>query len=359
MMSKYEVVVKWIDDQIKAGKFKSGEKLPSENDLAKKFDMSRQTVRRAIEILEHKGVLKRIKGSGTYLKKAGRGIRNKSCKNIAVVSTYIDNYVFPPTLGGIEHVLSENGYTVQIAFTENNVLKEREVLAGLLENDNIDGLILEPAKSALPSLNLDLYNELEERHIPILLFNCAQVGLSLPCVSLDDEKIGYKCAEYLIKAGHKKIGGFFKSDDRQGHLRYAGFMKALIEAEIACENVIWFDTESIKDFEMCEKYILKRLEGLTGVVCYNDMLAYKVAALCGRSGVNVPEDLSLVGVDHLEQFSECDPWITSFPHPLEALGVKAAENMLKMIKEPFFDGGFLFDADVCEGDSVKILNKDF
>ncbi|MCD7905437.1 MAG: GntR family transcriptional regulator [Clostridiales bacterium] len=356
MIPKYQIIANWITEQIDKGAFSYGQKLPSENELAKKFNLSRQTVRHAIDILEFEKVVIRVKGSGTYLNKQGRIKRELSHKNIAVVSTYIDNYVFPPTLGGIERVLSERGYTIQIAFTENKALKEREVLIGLAENDNIDGLIIEPAKSALPNINIDLYDKLEERHISVLLFNTQQAKLRLPCVALNDRLIGCKCAKYLINAGHRKICGIFKSDDKQGHLRYEGFMRGLREAGINEENIIWLDTDSIEKIELMEEYIFNGLKGATGLVCYNDQVAYKIAAFCQKRGINIPGDLSVVGVDHLEQISETDLKITSFPHPLEALGVKAAENMLKMIENPLFNGSFLFDAEAEERESVRFLN---
>ncbi|MCD8091236.1 MAG: GntR family transcriptional regulator, partial [Clostridiales bacterium] len=357
MVLKYKIISEWINEQIEKGRFSYGDKLPSENELAKKFNMSRQTVRHAVDILEFEKVVKRVKGSGTYLNKQGRVKREKSHRNIAVVSTYIDNYVFPPILGGIERVLSDSGYTIQIAFTENKALKEREVLLGLVQSGHIDGLIIEPAKSALPNINTDLYEKLDEKHIPVLLFNCPQAELRLPCVALDDRLIGYKCAKYLIDAGHTKICGIFKSDDKQDHLRYEGFMKGLIEADINEENVFWMNTDSIENMEYIEEYIINRLKGKTGLVCYNDQVAYKIAALCQRRGIKIPEELSVIGVDHLEQISETDLKITSFPHPLEALGVKAAENMLKMIENPLFDGNYLFDSEVEERDSVKFIDR--
>ncbi|MCD8158800.1 MAG: GntR family transcriptional regulator [Clostridiales bacterium] len=355
MIPKYQIITDWITEQIAKGAFSFGAKLPSENELAKKFNMSRQTVRHAIDILEFNKVVVRVKGSGTYLNKQGRVKREKSNKNIAVVSTYIDNYVFPPILGGIERILSDRGYTIQIAFTENRAFKEREVLQGLAENENIDGLIIEPAKSTLPNINIDLYDKLEEKHIPVLLFNCSQAELKFPCVALDDRLIGYKCVKYLINAGHRKICGIFKSDDSQGHLRYEGFIKGLKENGIDEEDIIWVDTDSIEKMEYIEDYIYNGLKGKTGLVCYNDQIAYKIAALCQRKGINIPEDLSVIGVDHLEQIAETDLKITSFPHPLEALGVKAAENMLKMIESPVFDGNYLFDTEVEERESVRFL----
>ena len=83
------------------------------------------------------------------------------------ISTYVDSYIFPPVVRGIERVLSKRGYTTQIAFTGNRVSREQDILNNLIDKDIIDGLIVEPAKSALPNPNLHYYQELKERGIPI------------------------------------------------------------------------------------------------------------------------------------------------------------------------------------------------
>ena len=78
-------------------------------------------------------------------------------KRQAVISTYVDSYIFPPVVRGIERVLSKRGYTTQIAFTGNRVSREQDILNNLIDKDIIDGLIVEPAKSALPNPNLHYY----------------------------------------------------------------------------------------------------------------------------------------------------------------------------------------------------------
>ena len=169
----YRAVIDWIRKEISAGHLKTGDRLPSEKELCDQFGLSRQTVRHATGELEKEGVLTRVRGSGTYLGSPGPAPRQAENKNIAVVSTYVDSYIFPPTIRGIESVLARAGYSVQLSFTDDLVTRERMILESLLEKDNIDGLIIEPSKSALPNPNLELYRRILKRNIPILFFTSA------------------------------------------------------------------------------------------------------------------------------------------------------------------------------------------
>ena len=354
--AKYMAVVNWVMEQIQNGVFQTGDKLPSENELSREFELSRQTVRHAIDVLEQKNMLTRIRGSGTYLGVGNREVRKERYQNIAVISTYVDSYIFPPVLKGIEKTLSKAGYTMQVAFTGNRIEKEGEILDKLLDKGFIDGLIVEPAKSALPNPNLESYRRLAKQQLPVLFFNSSYPQLSFPCVALHDELVTKKAVEYLIHAGHKKIGGIFKCDDGQGHLRYLGFVKAMKQAGISIDRrgIVWIDSESQNDLEAWSDYLFDRLKDCTALVCYNDEVAYLLSGICMKRGIMIPEDLSLVSIDNSELASLGEVPITSFPHPMEALGKKAAENMIRMIENPYFNGNYLFDSEAVERKSVRV-----
>ncbi|MEY8338942.1 GntR family transcriptional regulator [Lachnospiraceae bacterium 62-35] len=356
---KYEVVANWVKENISNGRFQRGSKLPSENVLSEQFGLSRQTIRHAIDILEQENLITRMKGSGTYIGEGAKSGRSRRYFNIAVISTYTDSYIFPPILRGIENVLSKNGYMMQIAFTGNEIFREKQILQQLLEKDNIDGLIVEATKSALPNPNLHFYRELMKRRIPILFFNSSYQELGLPRVALDDFSAGRKAVEYLVKAGHKKIGGLFKCDDGQGPLRYAGFVKGMEEAglKLKSRNIIWTETESTIDMENWMDYLMNRLEDCTALVCYNDEVAYTFLQICQKRGIEIPGQLSVISIDNSNLAVLSDVQITSFPHPLEDLGRKTAENMVKMIDNPYYDGSYLFDSQVIERDSVRFLTE--
>ena len=329
MQKKYERIVSWVQTEIENGALSRGDKLPSENELMERFRVSRQTVRRAMEELTEKGVVEGRRGSGTYVTvntrryAAGKEIR------IAVMLTYVDTYIFPSIIKGIESVLSSEGCTLQIAMTDNAVEKERMLLKEFIYTQSVDGIIAETVKSALPNPNMELYREIENMGIPVLFVNSYYKELDIPHISMDDRKAGYLAAKHLAECGHTRIGGIFKADDGQGHLRYAGYTDALMEQEIKIrgDQVIWIDSEELRTMGEESAKFLKRLKGCTACVCYNDETAYKIVEIFRKAGHRVPEDLSVVGIDNSGLAKFCPVPLTSVENPVEKLGRTAAERM--------------------------------
>lgn len=353
-MPKYLELVNWIKDQIKAEQLLPGQKMYSENELSDMFGLSRQTVRHAISVLEQENILHRVRGSGTYINEvqtASNGNR------IALIMTYLDGYIFPKIIQAIEGVLFKAGYTVQIAFTNNLISRERMILREILEKNEVAGVIAEATKSALPNPNLPFYKKLEERHIPVLFINCFYPELSMPHVSMNDGQAGQMATNYLIQKGHKKITGVFKLDDGQGHRRYAGFVSALNEAGLIWDEskILWVDTEDIKDLFKIKDKIKERLDGQTALVCYNDEVAFALIKVIKAIGIRIPQDLSISSIDDSELAVLGNVKLTSVPYPMEKLGIKAAENLLEMIRNPRFDANYEFDVHVVERNSVQEL----
>ena len=354
---KYQLVIDWIKENIESGALKYGDRIKSEKELSQQFGLSRQTVRRATSELEKDKILTRVQGSGTYIGDRIQGIRREKHMNVAVMSTYIDSYIFPPTLKGIETVLSGQGYTTQLFFTDDRISQEADILESLLSKNDIDGLIAEPSKSALPNSNMKYYREIARRGIPILFFNASYHSLHMPCVRMDDDSAAKSATELLIKNGHRKIAGLFKCDDGQGHHRYNGYNKALLEAHLRPDagRVIWIDTGVLSNLSLIKDYIFERLKGCTAVVCYNDEAAFQLINMCAASNIRVPEDLSVVSFDDSDLSRMCQIPFTSFIHPKEELGRKTAENLIRMIEDPGFDASYMFASQPVLRDSIKKL----
>jgi len=362
---KYLDIVDWIKSELAQGKLKAGDRLPSENELAEKFRVSRQTARHAIDVLAADRLVSRVRGSGTYIgpvggRTAGTGLhpgRNRHHGTIAVMSTYVDGYIFPNTVRGIEQVLVRSGYVMQLCFTGNKIHRERELLEKMVSTDRIDGLIVEAVKSALPNPNFKYFSRLSGLGVPILFINAAYPGLPYPLVALNDPRMAFKATQYLVDRGHRKIAGIFKADDGQGRLRYQGYAECMrtIGRGVDERSVFWIDTVAMQEMEKFAPYLLERIQGCTAVVCYNDQVAYALAAILKKYGIRVPEDVSLIGMDDADIAAMAEVPITTFPHPKFDLGKKAAENLLKMIDDPTADGNYLFETEVCERDSVKPL----
>jgi GntR family transcriptional regulator of arabinose operon len=342
--TKYSMLKAFLKEEILLGNIRPGEKIPSENTLAERFSLSRQTVRKAISVLVNEGLLYTRQGKGTFCRDRSAGRRES--RNIGVVTTYISEYIFPRVIQGIDKVLSENGYSIILKNTGNSIEKEAACLDDLLGKD-IGGLIIEPTKSAVFSDNLKYYRALDKHGIPyVFIHGFYQMLEDKPKVLLDDETGEYLATEHLIKLGHRNIVGIFKVDDIQGINRHKGYARALADNGIVYDpgKVVWFHTED-RDSKpgAAIRDLVDRGVRFDAVAAYNDEAAVKVILQLKEMGLRVPEDISVVGFDDSYLALNGPVKLTTVTHPKEKLGEAAAELLLGLMNGDVPPGGTAMD----------------
>ena len=198
---KYQELTEQLRLQIVSGEIAPGQKLPSENTLSAQYQVSRQTVRKALAILQNEGYIYAEHGRGTFCSEMMRHAHPS--KNIAVVTTYLSDYIFPRVIQGIDDVLTGAGYSIVLKNTKNSRTREAECLQEILSKD-IDGVIIEPSKSQIFCRHMNLYEQLEKSHIPyVFIQGCFPQMKDKPHVLLDDFQGGYMITKYLTDHGHK------------------------------------------------------------------------------------------------------------------------------------------------------------
>ncbi|MBR2913241.1 MAG: GntR family transcriptional regulator [Oscillospiraceae bacterium] len=332
---KYLAIVEWAKKYIEEQGLRPDDRFLSENELCSIHNVSRQTVRQALKMLENENVICRVRGSGTFVKEASAAAPAERL-SVGVISTYFSDYIFPSIVTGIESVLKRNNTAMQLSITQNQVFEETQALRNMI-NHGVSGLIIEPSKSALPNPNRKLYDEIKAKNIPVVFFNAKYPWADFPCVMMDDIEAGKLVTDYLFHSGHKKISAIFALDDIQGHNRYQGYIKSCEEQGIvtAEQNVLWYSTsERASLFSLSESRILSLLKESTAVVCYNDKLAVELLNFCKSRGISVPDDISIVGIDDSKLATICDVHLTTVKHPHQLLGEKAAEQLLSLMQNP-------------------------
>jgi GntR family transcriptional regulator of arabinose operon len=313
------------------------------------FGISRQTVRHAVGVLEYENILERRQGVGTFVSAPSA---SNGRKNIGVMLGFL-GYINSEILHGIEHILQKEDYSIQLALSEYEIEIEYKALRSFIEN-GVQGIILDPARSRLFNPRSYIFNEIEERGIPLIFMGGYREDSSFPYVSMDDAAAGRTATEYLIAAGHTKIAGFFVSDVMAGVLRFRGYMEALFAASMPYTpwQTLWYTNEDELEVFKCGERVMKRLEGCTAVVCYNDRLAVHLIDALTTAGIRVPEDISVIGIDNTDLASLCKVPLTTISHPKANLGRRIAKNMLKRIKTPDFDPTCLIKPRLIERESV-------
>lgn len=327
-MPKYQLIASELRNEIKTGLLPTGHMLPTEEQLTQRFSASRQTIRQALSVLVDEGFIAKQRGSGSRVLKQ---FSQQRSGNIAVIATYISDYIFPGILREAQSVFAANQYSAILSATRNSVFHERAILGDLLQKP-VDGILVEGTKTALPNPNLDLYQKLMERNIPIVFFNGFYADLpGSVSVYADNFGGGYALVQHLLAKGRSSIAGIFKSDDIQGHERYAGYITALRDAGkmIADNSVFWYTTES-RD-EIFTEELAKKIAECSAVVCYNDEIAFRLIPLLVTHGVRVPQDVAIVSFDN-SALSELSPIkITSLSYGERNIGQIAAQTLLDRI----------------------------
>lgn len=336
MKPKYQVIIDDIKSKILSGDYRVGEQIPTESALQTMYEVSRQTVRKAILELSNEGFLRSEKGSGTYVSNQYRtrtsGASNK--KTIGVITTYISDYIFPSIIRGIESRLNEDNYSLLLASTNNDVAQEKKALEMMLSY-GVDGLIIEPTKSNLYNPNIAYYLSFKEQDIPFIMINAYYEEIDVPFLCLDDVQSSYLATKELISNGHSQIGLISKMDDLQGKYRMKGYIKALGEAKLRFhpELVFSFDTETKQALSSNLKDFLDvNREGLTAIVCYNDEVGLEVVHACRQLGISIPEELSIIGQDNSYIAKNANIQLTTLTHPQEAMGRDAADWIIKKLQ---------------------------
>ncbi|WP_096187505.1 GntR family transcriptional regulator [Evansella halocellulosilytica] len=338
METKYNFVKNEIMTKILQGFILPHQKIGSENELMKTYQVSRHTIRKAIDDLAHDGWLYKKQGSGTFCADRSnyKQSSNKRKKNIAVITTYFSEYIFPTIIRGAEGYLSDHGYQVTVFSTDNNLEQERRCLESVL-SQQFDGLIVEPTKSAMPNPNINYYLNIERTGIPYVMIHAYYDELEPIHVVMDDVKGGFVQTKHLIDLGHQHIVGFFKHDDIQGIKRMKGFIKAHRESWIPLspQNIITYTTET-KDTlpkQVLKKKLEEKKELPTAIVCYNDELAILLLDILRDMKLKVPEDISVVGFDNSILSVASEVKLTTIEHPKEKMGMQAGKTIRQLIEQ--------------------------
>ncbi|MCK9547218.1 MAG: GntR family transcriptional regulator [Sphaerochaeta sp.] len=328
---KYMEIVTWAIEQINTGHFLPGSRFLTEAQLSDRFSCSRQTVRRALEVLVQQGLVTRLQGSGTFIAEddAHPASQRQRSMTVGMIFTYMDSYIFPSIVRGAGDALVAKGYSMQLLWTDNTVTGESTALRMMMDKE-LDGLIVEPTRSALPCANIELYHMLADRGTPVVFIDSYYPELTIPHVALDDIQAGWMATAHLVEKGHRRIACILPHTNRQGHLRYLGHVKALREHALPIkeEDILWYSKENMGQLLSAGR-LLDFLTPYSAVLCYNDTVALQVMETLAKNGTRVPEQISIIGIDDSEAARYTH--LTSIAHPASKLGEAAVAQLLSMI----------------------------
>ncbi|PAE26596.1 LacI family DNA-binding transcriptional regulator [Bacillus sp. 7894-2] len=305
-------------------------------DVAKKANVSIATVSR---ILNGQGgysektkskVLKVIEELGYQPNAVARGLINKRTHTIGVLFPKLSSSLVTDLLDGIEKAANDNGSSVIVCHTESNGEKTMKYLQLLIEK-RVDGIIF-----ASEILKDEYYQFVTKTRMPMILLSTESYAYPVPFVKVNDFHAAYAAAKYLIEKGHTRIGMISgnKDDIIAGIPRIEGFKKALSDHNIPLdsENIVFSRGFTFPYGVEGLKRLVKQFPDVTAIFAASDEMAIGALSAAYQMGINIPDDISVIGYDNLNLAEMSTPPLTTVGQPLAKMGEAAAEMLFSILE---------------------------
>ena len=193
----------------------------------------------------------------------------------------------------------------------------------------VDGLIV------VSELTADDREFLKNTDIPVILMNRDFQAASVSCIVFDDCDGATKAVEYLLSLGHERIAFLGKNDRDSSRRRLQGYMAGLENAGISLDSDLIFGCDYETDSgKKAGEYILNLKNKPTAILCATDILAVVLLEFFRQKNVNVPGDVSVVGIDNSYVSNVGFPKLTTIDlsHNIMEMAKETLELMIKMAK---------------------------
>lgn len=300
------------------------------NDIAKATGVSQPTISRILNGSSNVKPEKKIKVL-EYIEKVGyrpnlvaKSLKNNSSYLIGVCVPDLSNPYFIEVIETLEKIGRKNNYSLIIHNSQKNPIVEWECIMDFIDRQ-IDGIVLVPYSS----FNLD---KIINTKIPAMVLT--QIRKGIDSVGVNHKAGGMLAAKHLLNLGHQNIGfvgGSVIEDDK-----FIGFERELSEngIEFSMDNYISISDYSNTSKEMdkvINDYCKKNINSLpTAFFAGNDIVAYELIKVLDDFGLNVPNDVSIIGFDDTIIAKALK--ITSIKQPIEDISSIAFEMLMKKIK---------------------------
>lgn len=308
--------------------------------IARELDVSISTVSKALRDSSEIGeeTRKKIKAFAKLYNYRPNNIalslKNRKTRTLGIIIPEIVHYFFTTVISGVEQVANKRGYNVIVCLSNNSF--DKEVLnMEMLANGSTDGFILSMAKETMQKEDYHHLSEVINQGMPIVMFD--RIIQDMPCdkVIIDDVNGAKKAVQYLLDQGAKRVGLISTVDYVSvGKLRTRGYQQALANNanEIAPELIL-----KIEDMDNSEEAITAFINTneMDAIFAVNEHFAIDAIKAIQKKGLNVPEDVSVIGFSDGELSKRFVPSLTTVSQHGERMGAEAARLLIdKLERKP-------------------------
>lgn len=319
-----------------------GDPIPSERTLSRTFNVSRMTVRRAIASLEREGILRREGRRGTFVNSKSvinLWDRGPTGRLLAMVIPDIRDFFAARLINGMESYCNDLGFSIVLGSSDEEPEKALRQVERLV-TQGVAGLIFVPvAGEDSEAANLAVCRTVRAAGLPMVLLDRYIDGLQVDTVVSDNFDGAYRATQHLISLGHRRIGFVGYPTCSTIRDRIDGYRKCLRDNGIHPDDRLVVQPHPRRMFAKTAEAV-KGLLGLTpeatAVCTANDDLAMDVWTVLRQEGLQVPDDVALVGYDNALGANNSGALITTTEQPLYEQGRLACQMLLERANG--FDG---------------------
>lgn len=253
-----------------------------------------------------------------------RALVNKRSASLGVVLAELSDPFFATLAHGIE--ITTRKQHVQILMSSGSIEKqtERQAIETLLEH-RCEAMVVHSK-----ALDDDTLINLAEQVPGFVLINRHIPRIANRCVWLDNVAGGRAMAKYILSQGHRElavISSRYPIEDPGQRIQ--GIREELAHAGITLDDSsIEYSTPDQEGGEVAVQNLLARGQQFTAVLAYNDAMASGAMSILQDHGIDVPNDVSVIGYDDVLLAKYCRPKLTTLRYPIEVMAMRAAELAL-------------------------------
>ncbi|MCG9679355.1 substrate-binding domain-containing protein [Vibrio sp. Isolate24] len=325
-------------------------------DVAKEAGVSVATVSRVINKSPKASqssidsVTKAMKKLGYRPNAAARALVSQSTNTMGVLVSDVSDPFFGTLVKAVDTVAHEHGKHILIGNGYHDAEQERKAIE-LLINNRCDALVIH-AKGLSDEELIGYAKEVKgmviiNRHIP---------KLAERCISLDNHKGAYLATEYLIRHGHTKIACVASNHSiEDSQQRIEGYLAALRDHDIELPtSYIEYGEPNNDGGEVAMTNLLTKSLEISGVIAYNDYMAAGALSVLDANGIQVPQQVSMMGFDDGLIARYVHPHLTTVRYPIQMMADKAARLALSLAsQDPLESGTMIFSPTVVRRNSVE------
>ncbi len=328
LVGKKEQVRHFVLEQIAAG-LKADDQIWTEHTYADQLQVSKSTVRKAVEEMVAAGVIYQVQGRGTFVKDPDHPLvverKRQSIRLIGYVSPFIHDDRFMREISlGIEETLDGDQYLLLHKHIHVPEMEEADVLPKLAAT--VHGIIL---FSTMTARAHEVLGKLHEQRFPIVFIDRYPQELNANYVVSDNEEVGIMATEHLLSLGHRDIVHVtYREDVTSVDERAEGYCVAMRRAGL--KPRILNSNHSHEELPALVERMLSE-DPPTGIFCVNDATAIHLCNELKARGVQVPGRMSVVGVDDNPDAAQYEVPLTTIAQSKYQMGARAAKLLVALM----------------------------